>query len=198
MESFSAPHRGRLRGRARLGHVLPTGLWLPATPYRSNDIMADWATIASNFFVTGDSRFRVSMMYLEFENVADPDDPVTIPSFDTTDGIEYYQGLSQHASRDYLRVFLSGSSVSTTDSDQWPSGNVSQFFSMSSGVVGVHGKTFSDANNSKLFGAALVAVRDAEDAAQDLILSRLYFTSAEQQVKLATSQLGVDWLLELN
>jgi len=187
-----------INGRARIVRVTSQGVRLPLTDYKPNLIMADWATVFANFIVSGTSSYRIGGMYLEFENVDDPDDEVTVPAFVRTEGISYYDGLSSHPTRDYLRVNLAGANVSTTDMTQWPFGNVSQFFSMSSGIVGTHGKTFSDSVNSKLFGAALVVIRSAADPTLDLIVSRLYFNSSEQQVKLPTSQLGVDWALELN
>lgn len=189
----------RLVGKGRLSVVDPSAPEKRkfTSPYRHNDIMADWASIVSNFLVTGDSQFRISGMYLEFENTASPGDAVSIPTFQTTDGISYYNDLSSSPSRDYLRVFLSGANVSTSDVAQWPSGNVSQFFAMSTGVAGVHGKPYSDANNSTVFGGALVAIRDVGDPTKDLILSRLYYEADDQQVKLATSQIGMDWSIEL-
>ena len=71
------------------------------------------------------------------------------------------------------------------------------FFARSSGTTGVHGKAFSYAANSVIFGASLVAYVDATDASQDLLFSSFYFDPADQQQKLATSQVGLEWDLTL-
>ena len=188
-----------LHGRARLSHC-PGGERLQSlsAAFTNNVIMKDWATVFANFATSGDSRFRITAMYLEFMNVPTAGEAVAVPAFGPDEGIEYFDSLASDPSRDYLRVFLSGSSVDTSDPDMWPSGNITRFFGMTSGSNGVHGKPFSDVNNSTVYGGALVVVRDVADATQDLIVSRIYFDDAEQQVKLATSQIGMDWEIEFN
>jgi hypothetical protein len=71
------------------------------------------------------------------------------------------------------------------------------FFARSSGMTGVHGKSFSYASNSVVFGASLVAFVDATDATQDLLYSSIYFATEDQQQKLATSQIGLEWPITL-
>jgi hypothetical protein len=136
-------------------------------------------------------------MYLEFENVASPGDPVTVPDYDreTSSGVAYYNGLSSSLNRDYLRVPLIATSTGTSDAAEYPNGNRATFFAQTTGLTGVHGKSFSEAANSVIFGGALVALVDENDPTKDLVLSRFYLPVPNQQPKLATSQIGFEWRL---
>jgi hypothetical protein len=42
-----------------------------------------------------------------------------------------------------------------------------------------------------------VAFIDATDATRDLLFSSFYFAAEDQQQKLATSQVGIEWVLTL-
>jgi hypothetical protein len=169
----------------------------PTTEWFKNLTLFEWAGVVGKLLTQGDINFKIGGMYLEFENVADPDDPVSIPTFDRTGGLSYYQGLASAPTRDYLRVPLIAANLTSTDEVKFPDGNLMTFFAQSQGVVGVHGKAFSDSVNSKVFGGALVAFPDVADADQDIVHSRFYFPEAGQQVKLPTSQIGLEWDLEL-
>jgi len=184
--------RGRVRPVMVNEHyrVIPLGRW------SKNLVLFDAATIVAKL-LQGNSDYRIAAMYLEFQNMADPDDPAEIPAFDRSGGIDYFSSLSGSPSRDYLRVPLTTSQLTSTDESTYPGGNLLTFFAMSAGTIGVHGKTFSDSENSKLCGGALVATPSVGDASQDLIMSREYLAVADQQVKLPTSQLGLLWELEL-
>lgn len=189
---------GPPRGRVRAFRVLPCGLRVPATPRRRNLIMYSWGTIVGNLLLAADRGYRVAGMYLEFENVASPGDPAAPPSYGRGDGIEYYGDLGLSADRDYVRVALISGTLESSDEASFPEGNRPVFFAQSQGAVaGVHAKEFSESANSLVFGAALVAMRDEADSSQDLILSRFYFAEAEQQPKLSTSEVGVEWEITL-
>jgi len=177
---------------------LPPG-WRPVTPYRPNKVMYEWGAVVGRLLTQGSLEYKIGGMYIEYENVTDPDDVVSAPSFgrDSGDGVEYYNALSGSTNRDYLRVPLIAATMGTSDSAKFPKGNVPTFFAQTSGVSGVHGRPFSDVNNSKVFGGALVATIDEDDHTQDLVLSRFYLPTGEQQVKLATSQIGLEWELKL-
>jgi hypothetical protein len=187
------------RGAARLWRIpeKPGAVKIPLTAWVKNLVLFGWAGPAARLLAEGLSNYRISGMYLEYENVADPDDPVTVPTFDRTGGLEYYTSLAASPDRDYLRVALTAATVESTDEAKFPDGNLMTFFAQSQGVVGANGKTFSDSVNSKVFGGALVAIRAQADAAQDIIFSRFYFPTADQQVKLPTSQIGLEWQIEL-
>lgn len=172
--------------------------WEAKTGWMPNLVVYEWGTIVGNLLNGKGLNYRIGGMYLEFENVASPGDTVTPPTFDRTRDINYYTNLSGSATRDYLRVGLTASQLTSSDASLFPGGNVCTYFARSQGVTGVHGKTFSDSANSVIFGASLVAYIDSSDATQDLILSSMYFDTADQQAKLSTSQIGLEWELTLN
>ncbi len=143
--------------------------------------------------------YVVNTLYVEYENVANPNDPVTIPSFAATDGLEYYQNLRSSASKDFLRVplrqdphlgIISGYESYFTEG---VSGNRLTYFGMTSGVEGFHGKPFADTSNSKIYGVALVAAPVVGDASQDVLFARAYYAAGQQQVKSASGQIAVTW-----
>jgi len=186
------------RGRVRASKVDIQGkeeLWTPSTDWKSNLVLYQWATITSQLLAVGSSNYRIAGMYLEFENVASPSTTVTPPSFDRTRDITYYDDLVASSTRDYLRVPMTASPIGSQGTDL--SNNQTVFFARSSGTQGVHGKTFSDSVNSKIFGASLVAFVNNNDSTQDLLFSSFYFNTADQQIKLATSQVGIEWELTL-
>lgn len=180
---------------ARAGDLSRFNLWTPAGPFSHNDTLYEWATIFGQLLLRQGLNFGIGGMYIEFENTAEPGDPVTPPivTRDADQGIDYYDALAGSGVRDYLRVPLVAGTLTSSDPVNFPKGNVSTFFAQTTGLVGVHGKTFSDVVNSVVFGAALVSFVDLADATQDLILSRLYKDSTEQIAKTPTIQVGVEW-----
>lgn len=170
----------------------PKEFWTPATEFRPNLVLFEWSKITSKLLTTGKSNYRISGMYLEFENVASPGDPVSVPTFERDRTSQYYNDLSGSSVRDYLRVPLTAATTTEEDTQARM-----DFFARSSGTTGVHGKTFSAAANSTVFGVSLVAFVDTTDATQDLLLSSHYFAVADQQQKLSTSQVGLEWELTL-
>lgn len=183
-----------IRGRVR-AHRVQGPVWNPVTAFRHNLVLYQWAEITAKLLATGDSRYRLGGMYLEFQNVPSPGDPVTPPTFGRDRTIEYYDDLAGSACNDYLRVPMTA--IQTLSSGSGLEQNQLVCFARSSGLVGVHGKPFSYAANSVIYGAALVAYIDATDATQDLLFSCFYFDPADQQPKLATSQVGLEWQITL-
>lgn len=169
----------------------------PVTDWVPNETLFGWAGVVGKLLTEGNVNFKIGGMYLEYENVADPGDPVSIPTFDRSGGLSYYQSLLSSPTRDFLRVNLTAATLTSTDLVKFPDGNLMTFFAQSQGVVGVHGKAFSDSVNSKVFGGALVAFPDVADADQDIVHNRFYLPVAGQQVKLPTSQIGLEWDIEL-
>ena len=146
----------------------------------------------------GKPEYKVNAMYLEFENVSDPDTTVSIPVFDRDEGTEYYEALG--GTRDYLRVALVGepalaiaSGFTTFFDEAKGEGNRVDFFAQSSGSNGVRGLEFSSLVNSKVYGLALVATPEWDDRAQDVIYSRGYYPTSKQMVKQSSSQIGASW-----
>lgn len=183
-----------LSGKVRAYRVVDDK-WTAVTELKPNLVLYEWANIVSKLLTQGDARYRIGGMYLEFENVASPGTTVTPPVFDRTRTIAYYNSLSSSSNRDYLRVPLTATQILSSGAGLTDNDLV--FFARTSGTTGVHGKSFSYAANSVVFGASLVAYIDATDASQDLLFSSFYFDPADQQQKLATSQVGIEWDLTL-
>jgi hypothetical protein len=187
-----------VHGRVGLWHVRDSGLVEPIT-YKANQIQYDWGFIAARCIGMGDRSYAVRFMYIEYENVADPDDPVTVPSFGRDEGRDYYDQLSMTGTRDYLRVALItqpaiGVVPGYEDYFLDPEvGNKLTFFAQSSGSAGMGMVPFGAGSNSKIYGAALVAAPAPNDPSRDRIFSRAYFDVAEQTVKEVSSQIGVTW-----
>lgn len=189
-------------GRVRLFDVTlafssgpPKTQWDPRTPFMSNAILYEWGAILGNLLTRKGINYGIGGMYIEFENTETPETPIDDPAFDrgAASGVDYYDSLVDSPTRDYLRVPLIASSLVSTDLAKFPKGNAPRFFAQTSGVVGVHGKPFSDANNSIVFGAALVAFVDEYDSTRDLVLSRFYTDPDKQIAKLANNQIGLEW-----
>ena len=207
MDAFDISSHVRGRGRlySNVGeHLIPllgsctpaelakAGLIAPPTAWKSNLVMYDLATIIAQFLSTGEAGYKIGAMYIEYQNVADPEDEVAVPAFDRGDGISYYDALSDSGDTDYLRVPVIAAPVDSSDESLYPGGNRISIFTTTQGVVGVHGRPFSDSSNSKVFGWAVVATPDFGDATQDLIASRFYCEAGQQQVKLPTGQITVE------
>lgn len=191
------PGRSWVPSRCGRAETLIKGVWVPYAEPSRNLVLYDWSTIASKL-ITGANEYRINAMYIEFRNMASPSDVADAPTYDRSNGIDYYNNLVESSDTDYLRVQLTASTLSSSDTSKFPLGNVATFFAQTAGTTGVHGKTFSDTVNSKVFGAALVSCPDFEDATLDLVCSRFYFTGIKQQGKLSTSQIGVTWPLRFN
>jgi hypothetical protein len=175
-----------------------TGLWTPihrvATP---NTLLYTWGYIIGRCVGMGDTAYRVSVMYLEFDNNTE-DRPVSVPSFTRQDGIDYYNGLASNPWRDYLRVPIrpypdievAPGFEQYLDPDQ---GNCVIFFAQSQGTAGVYGRPFSDGVNSVVFGVALAAAPVPNDPTQDVVFSRSYYQAGNQVPKVPSGQVGIQY-----
>lgn len=166
----------------------------------SNQLQYDWGKIASKCLGYGARAFRIQGMYVEYENVASPDDIVSVPTFTRDTGISYYAGLAGSAVRDYLRLPLAAlpkpgvsaglESYFGTDPEV---GNKLDFLTITDGVAGVHGKPFTVGVNSKIFGVGLVATPSWADATQDLLFARAYVPTGKQRVVPNGTQIAITW-----
>ncbi len=175
-----------------------TGLWRPIYEKRPNQIQYDWAKVATQCIARGNSKYRISAVYAEFQNVASPGDPGIPPAYDRDEGVEYYTGLS--GTYDYLRLpLLTEPSLSVESgyedhfTGEGDDNNAVTFFAQTSGTVGVNGLPFGVASNSLVIGIALVAVPVPADRTRDVVFGRAYFDTAEQVPKTASHQVGVSW-----
>jgi hypothetical protein len=191
-----------VRGRVTLWRVEPSGLITPLHTQR-NQIQFSWGYIAARQigyrYQAGRPSFHVAGMYIEYENVADPEDPVSVSAFDRDLGVDYYNELAVSATQDFLRVELRvepALSISPGYEDYFvanESGNQLTFFAQTSGLSGVHGKDFSSGVNSKIYSAALVAAPEFSDRTKDVIFARTTFAVENQVTKEASSQIGITW-----
>jgi hypothetical protein len=184
-----------IRGNVRAHRVTESDHWDPVTPFKHNLVLYQWAEITSRLLTTGDSRYRLGGMYLEYQNGGGPCPTLTAPEFARDRTIEYYNNLAGSPHLDYLRVPMTA--IQVLSSGDGLSQNQLVCFARSGGLVGVHGKPFSYAANSVIYGAALVAFVAPNDATQDLLFSCFYFDPEDQQPKLATSQVGLEWQITL-
>lgn len=167
-----------------------------------NQIQYGWGAAAAKLLATGDVAYKISTMYVEFENVDNAEDVITPPTYSRSEGREYYENLALLPDRDFLRVPLllpAAVAVEAGYEDYMPAneGNLLTFYTQSQGIAGYHGRTFSHNVNSKIFGAALVVTPDMADPTADIIVARTYLNSANQVLKVAASQVGLTWQLSL-
>jgi hypothetical protein len=184
--------------RPRLVPTILPGTWHSSKDFERNLILYEWATVVGELLRNAPDRkpYYFGGMYIEFENNGGA--AVSPPTATRDEGGSYYEDLLVHATRDYLRVPLTALTLTSTDEDKFPFGNRVTAFAQTAGVAGVHGKTFSAAQQSRIFGAALVAFPDFADATQDLVFSRFYYSSSDNQmVKLVGSEVGVEWRVNL-
>ena len=190
-----------VRGRVTLWRVNEAGLAVPVHT-QPNQIQYSWGFIAAQQIgyrrQAGRPDYHVSAMYIEYENVATPEDPVTEDSdFDRGLSVEHYNALS--GSRDYLRVALRlepSLGISTEYAEYFTpgeTGNQLTFFAQSSGTEGVNALPFSHLLNSKVYAAALVATPDFNDRTKDVVFARTVFDLEDQITKEASSQIGITW-----
>jgi hypothetical protein len=182
---------GQVQGFRVPDGVTDHRLWSPETPLVKNQILYAWGTIIQKLLrnLKDNKNYWIGGMYIEFDNSGAPVNPT--PTITRNAGLSYYNSLS--SPRDYLRVPIAATEESSSNLTNFPDNNVAHFYAQTAGTVGVHGLTFSDSVNSRVYGGALVAFRDPEDAAQDLVFSRFYFASANQLLKVVGSQIGLLW-----
>lgn len=152
-------------------------------PFQGADIMAK--------LISGDLDWKIGAMLFEFENTAGAP---TTPSPVRGEGIDYYiDDLSLEANKDYLRIPLVVPPGITASSGSY-AGNQATFFAITSGVAGIHGKTFDQGVNSKVYGVALAATPDVAEYTQDKLFSRSY-TGFDPVPKEDGHQIGAQYLI---
>lgn len=142
--------------------------------------------------LAGRPGYTIATMYMEFENVASPGDPIVPPAYDRDSSVDYYSNLADP--RDFLRVPLTLTPTIASSDDSKYEGNQVTFFGISSGNVGENGLAFTHTVNSTVFGGALLASPVPDTQANDRILSRTYWASSAV-LKQQNHQIGVQWTL---
>ena len=202
-DKITAANSG-VRGHITLWRVdEKTGLRLPVGS-QPNQIQYTWGFVAANCF--GRRRqpdrpdYSISALYIEYENQADAEEPVSVESsFPRDKGVTYYNDFAGSTSRDFIRIPItieptigvSAGYEANLPVDQ--QGNKLTFFAQTAGVVGVFGRQFSHTVNSKVFAAALVAAPAFNDRTKDVVFARTVFSEANQVTKEASSQIGITW-----
>lgn len=189
------------QGRLTLWRCNDQGLLFPLVS-TDNQWQYDWGYIACRTIAQGRREYRIQGMYVEFDNVTNPGDQVTPPTFGREEGREYYDNLSSSTTRDYLRVPLWQEpliEVATGYESYFDAtkgeGNKAVLMAKTSGTQGVHGKPFDSTSNSTVIGAALIASPDWNDPTRDIIFARAYYPTGSQVLKDATHQIGLTWEL---
>jgi len=132
-------------------------------PYQGADILAR--------ILAGDDTYAPGAMFFEYENTAGV--PV-VPTPARNEGIDYYlSDLALDPDKDYIRAPLIVSpSISSSGSDY--AGNQVTFFAITAGTSGIHGRSFAQANDSKVYGVALAATPTPTQYTGDRLFSRSY------------------------
>lgn len=168
--------------------------FLPPLPNTWTDA---WMHLVAASCAGGDPRFALSHLYLEFENVADPEDAVAVPAVDPTDAdATYYRGLA--APRDYLRLPI----ARPVEVDVAPGfghlpvarGNRAFLRAYADATAGVNGVPFGAAHASKVCGLAVAAaVGGAGDPTRDLLFARAYYAPAAHRIAPGGTTLLVEY-----
>lgn len=193
----------RIRGRIDVWRPLPAECGrhgrIERLLRKENQIQYAWGAVATQCIGLGNRNFRINAMYVEYENVADPEDPITPPTYGRDEDRSYYNDLGLSGTRDFLRVpLLIQPTIGIEEGFEdffipGVSGNLLTFHAQTQGTIGFHGKSFNDGVNSKVFGVALVATPVFADPSQDIVFARTYFDTEDQTPKLASSQIGITW-----
>lgn len=169
-------------------------------PWQANDLTYASGCISLESIAARDPAFGLSAMYIEFENVAAPEDAASIPDVDPAD-LTYFADLVSSPTRDYLRVQITEAPhrfVVSGYENILPSGqyNGAILYATSAGAVGVHGKEFSAGANSKVCGLGIVAAPDFTDRTQDILYARTYYAADKQWAVQDGNQVRVPYRLK--
>lgn len=133
----------------------------------------------------GDNTYRINCVYIEYQNLAAPGDTAVLPASSSFDGLEYFNNLA--ADYDFIRAPILGEPALRIASGYTPyygegEGNTLDFIAASAEILGELGRPFTNADNSKVYGLALVAAPDWTDRSRDIIIQRAYFSALGDQV----------------
>ena len=182
-------------GQARLTLIdpgTPPELWQFDQPFSENLRLYGAETIISQLLRHDPSGkdWNLSTMYIEFENNGGA--AVSVPTPARSEGLSYYQALS--GNRDYLRVPIIATVIESSSSALYPGGNVVRYLAHTVGTVGAgHGLAFTT-GLSRVYGGAVVSTPAPDDPSQDVVYSRVYYSSsANQFIKAAVAQIAMEY-----
>lgn len=161
-----------------------------------NTRLVGWGRAAARLFA-GDPRYKIGAAYIEFANGVEAGE-VSVPSFTKYDDLTYYAELAASADGDYLRVpaILPASFEVASGYEAYfarGEGNQLLLSARTTGVVGVHGKPFSAADQSVVIGFAFVSAPEWEDPTLDVGFGRAYFPADEQIALLGNLTVSLDY-----
>lgn len=133
----------------------------------------------------GDNTHRINCVYVEYQNVALPGDAAVLPASSEFDGLEYFDNLA--AGYDFVRAPLVGEAALRIASGYTPyfgegEGNTLDFVAATAETQGELGRPFTNADNSKVYGLALVSAPDWTDRSKDIVILRAYYSDVGDQV----------------
>jgi len=160
---------------------------------QKNTIMDGMARVIAEL-LKGNAEYAIGSMYFEFENLSTPSADPAPPAFSKDEGVEYYTGLSYSGDTDFLRVPVIAQPVTTVNS---AGSYIASFYAVTPGdEEGFWGKAFNEANNSAVFGGALVATPTPAVQANDVVAARNYPTGAKV-LKPSGEQIAMTWNIEV-
>ena len=180
----------KLRGHITLFSVNPVTQAVSQLVYSKNKIM-DGASLGTAKLWGGVNTYKPGAIYFEFQNLASPGDTPEYPTFEHTEGVEYYTGLDYSTTKDFLRVpiLVSPNVINTVN------GYLLTLYAISPDVdVGFWEKPFTGASNSVVIGGAVVATPTGVQS-DDVILCRSYPTGTKI-FKTTGEQIGITWNVE--
>ena len=158
-----------------------------------NTLLYSAATIMPQL-LAGNTNYKLGAMYLEFKNGTDGSHLPSIPTYDRTGGIAYYNGLEAFGTSpilDYLRIpLIMVPTFTNSDSSGNYTGNIVTFFATSTSLTGRWGRTFNQTQKSAVYGVAIAATPDINDPSQDIVFARTY-SNVGTLYKYDGSQIGV-------
>ena len=176
-------------------------IWTPRVT-KKNKLMVSWGYVACRCLGFADPAFRISKMYVEYENTTGTIGDVSFTKFDAN--LSYYSGLG--TDKDYLRLDLDGDPTIEVASGyetyfggdnaytQDPyDGNKLHFVARTAGTAGVNGVSFGNSYNSKIYGVALVAATQGSSNSGDILVSRGYIDTSDHVAVSSGVQVGVTW-----
>lgn len=167
-------------------------------PWLPNDLVVSAGHLVLQALANKDPTYGLSVMYVEFENVADAETAASIPTIDPED-LDYYSNLSSSPSRDFLRILLTEDPATfmvdgyaTILPETMPNG-VIIYGSTGDATEGVNGKAFDAASFSKIAGLAIGAAPSVSDRTQDILYARAYYSEETQWLVQDNIQLRVSY-----
>lgn len=160
-----------------------------------NQQMYEWGTPEIELLADQSLAYALRYLYVEFENVEDPDAEVAVDeTIDRAAGRSYFESLS--GARDYLRIPVATITKYSTDEDLFPHGNALLVVGLAENGVGVNGLPFNDTAISKIIGGAFVAAPVPADPTRDLVFRRWIYSGSDQVVKASVAPLNVNARLQ--